>query len=344
MGAVVRMSDVAEVMGVSTTTVSNAFSRPDQLSPELRDRILMRAAKMGYYGPHVAGRVLKQGHANAYGVVFMDTLSSAFDDPFKLQWLAGFSDELRLTGASLVLMAVAPDLQASAQALRNTLVDGIAVTWATHPIMSMARSQGLPVVAGGPHGPCYVTIDERSAGRQMGDHLRAQGRDHVCIVTGPVAHHVFAPTISTWDQYVTDQEPHEPWSRLTGLVEGLEAATPTPMIAQATHWTRSAGAAAATAALGRLPQLTALACVGDQLAVGCCDALRSRGQTVGEDVAVTGFDGTIDAQEHDLTTIDARAREQGSRAAQLLVDPDLQPRQAILGHRLVLRGSSSGLK
>ena len=80
----------------------------------------------------------------------MDTLSSAFDDPFKMQWLAGFSDALQPVGASLVLMAVAPDMQAAAQALRNTLVDGIAVTWATHPIMRMVRSQGLPVVA----GPC----------------------------------------------------------------------------------------------------------------------------------------------------------------------------------------------
>lgn len=338
----VAMSDVAQVMGVSTTTVSNAFSRPDQLSPELRDRILVRAAKMGYYGPHVAGRVLKHGHANAYGVVFMDTLSSVFDDPFKLQWLAGFSDEIRPAGASLVLMAVAPDLPASAQALRNTLVDGIAVTWATHPIMSMARSQGLPVVAGGPHGTCYVTIDEHAAGKEMGDHLRSMGHDQVCIVTGPVAQAVSEPTISAWDQYVADQEPHGAWPRLTGLVEGLQVAT--PMVVQATHWSRAAGAAAATAALERFSHLTALACVGDQLAVGCCDVLRSRGVTVGEDVAVTGFDGTIDAQEHDLTTIDARAREQGSRAAQLLLNTALQPRQAILDHSLALRGSSQNLK
>ncbi|MGO4958494.1 LacI family DNA-binding transcriptional regulator [Luteococcus sp. Sow4_B9] len=333
------MSDVAEVMGVSTTTVSNAFSRPDQLSPELRDRILTRAAKMGYYGPHVAGRVLKQGHANAYGVVFMDTLSSAFDDPFKLQWLAGFSDEIRIAGASLVLMAVAPDLQASAQALRNTLVDGIAVTWATHPIMSMARSQGLPVVAGGPHGPCYVTIDEHAAGREMGDHLRSMGHEQVCIVTGPVARPAKEPDITTWDHYVTNERPQGPWPRLTGLVEGLEPSS--AVIAQATSWTRAAGAEATAAALQRLPHVTAFACAGDQLAVGVLDMIQSHGRTPGKDLAITGFDGTLDAATHGLTTVDARAREQGSRAAQLLLNPDLHPRQAVLDHHLVIRGSSS---
>ncbi len=337
----VRMSDVAEVMGVSTTTVSNAFSRPDQLSPELRDRILTRAAKMGYYGPHVAGRVLKQGHANAYGVVFMDTLSSAFDDPFKMQWLAGFSDALQPVGASLVLMAVAPDMQAAAQALRNTLVDGIAVTWATHPIMRMVRSQGLPVVAGGPQGPCYVTIDEHAAGQEMGQHLHDMGHDQVCILTGPVAHTTPKPSITTWNDYIAGQKPHEPWQRLTGLATGLN--TTSLVIAQATHWTRTSGAEAASAALDRYPHLSAIACAGDSLALGALDALHTRGLIAGRDLAVTGFDGTDDAEEHGLTTIDAHAREQGTRAAQLLLDPSLQPRRVVLDHHLILRQSSSRL-
>ena len=31
---------LARELGISATTVSNAFNRPDQLSPELRDRVL----------------------------------------------------------------------------------------------------------------------------------------------------------------------------------------------------------------------------------------------------------------------------------------------------------------
>ena len=47
----VTQKDIAEVMGVSVMTISNAFNRPDQLSPDLRERVLARAAKMGYTGP-----------------------------------------------------------------------------------------------------------------------------------------------------------------------------------------------------------------------------------------------------------------------------------------------------
>ena len=42
---------VAEHVGVSRMTVSNAFNRPDQLSPALRERILAAARGLGYTGP-----------------------------------------------------------------------------------------------------------------------------------------------------------------------------------------------------------------------------------------------------------------------------------------------------
>ena len=49
-------------------TVSNAFSRPDQLSATLRDRILAAADELGYGGPDPAARALVSGSAGAIGV------------------------------------------------------------------------------------------------------------------------------------------------------------------------------------------------------------------------------------------------------------------------------------
>ena len=42
-------------------TVSNAFSRPDQLSAELRERVLATAGELGYVGPDPAARALARG-------------------------------------------------------------------------------------------------------------------------------------------------------------------------------------------------------------------------------------------------------------------------------------------
>src|SRR3954451_384767 len=52
----VTLADVAAHLGVSRTTVSNAYNRPDQLSPKLRDRVLAAATDLGYTRPGPRGR------------------------------------------------------------------------------------------------------------------------------------------------------------------------------------------------------------------------------------------------------------------------------------------------
>ena len=51
MARKVTLQTIAEHLGVSRTTVSNAYNRPDQLAPELRERVLATAAELGYTGP-----------------------------------------------------------------------------------------------------------------------------------------------------------------------------------------------------------------------------------------------------------------------------------------------------
>lgn len=47
----VRLSDIAEKLGVSTVTVSNALANQRGVSEELRERIKAMAAEMGYQAP-----------------------------------------------------------------------------------------------------------------------------------------------------------------------------------------------------------------------------------------------------------------------------------------------------
>ncbi len=47
---------LAAELGVSRTTVSNAYNRPDQLAPATRERILTAAAAHGYTGPDPTAR------------------------------------------------------------------------------------------------------------------------------------------------------------------------------------------------------------------------------------------------------------------------------------------------
>src|SRR5512143_2938256 len=85
-------------------TVSNAFSRPDQLSPALRERILAAAAELGYVGPDPTARALARGSTGAVGVLLTDSLEYAFLDEIATRFLGAVAGELEPTGLALTLL------------------------------------------------------------------------------------------------------------------------------------------------------------------------------------------------------------------------------------------------
>src|SRR3954453_18852362 len=85
----VTMKTLADDLGVTPMTVSNAFNRPTQLSADLRERILGRARELGYAGPDPRGRGLRQGRSGVIGVVSDTPLSYAFDDAAAAAVLGG---------------------------------------------------------------------------------------------------------------------------------------------------------------------------------------------------------------------------------------------------------------
>src|SRR5687768_4060018 len=100
----VTLRDVAHAAGVSHTTVSNAFARPDQLSPELRERVLATARALGYSGPDPAARSLRTGRHGAYGLVFSEDLPFAFSDAATSTVFRGVAEACRDRRANLLLV------------------------------------------------------------------------------------------------------------------------------------------------------------------------------------------------------------------------------------------------
>ena len=83
----VTLQTIADQVGVSRMTVSNAFSRPDQLSADLRERMLAVADELGYAGPDPAARALASGTTGAMGVLLSDALTWAFTDDVAMAFL-----------------------------------------------------------------------------------------------------------------------------------------------------------------------------------------------------------------------------------------------------------------
>src|SRR5206468_2989230 len=98
----VTLQTIAERAGVSRSTVSNAYGRPDQLAPALRERILQIATDLGYPGPHPVARTLRRGRVGAVGLLFTEALTYAFRDPAAVLFLQGVAETLQSTDIGLL--------------------------------------------------------------------------------------------------------------------------------------------------------------------------------------------------------------------------------------------------
>ena len=95
-----------------------------------------------------------------------------------------------------------------------------------------------------------------------------------------------------------------------------------------------------------MPEVDAIFCASDHMALGAYQALKARGRRIGHDVKVMGFDDAPEAVIADpaLTTVRQPAGELGSAAASLLLsllDPSSPAvEQPVLSTELVIRASS----
>ena len=334
MGAV-TMKTVAQALGVSVTSVSNAFNRPDRISEQLRRTIVDGAAELGYFGPDAAGRMLRSGRSNTYGVLFNEKLSYAFTDPYAVLLLSGFAEVLEARELAVTLLPLPADPERAAAVVNEAVVDGLMGLCATdlHPGVIAARRRGLPVVLTDiSELGDYVSIDDREAGSAVAQHIAGLGHRTVAMLYDDLGS----------DEVRGAREPQEIAAVLDMLrdidfpdaVARVSAVTGLPDT-HVTLWTagrnlRENGRRCAAAALDATPAPTAIVATSDVLALGALDELQRRGLEPGRDVAVTGFDGLSDALAVGLTTMIQPTRDKGRTAAELLLDPDRPERRLLL--------------
>src|SRR4051812_5998977 len=214
------LADVAQHLGVSRTTVSNAYNRPNQLSPKLREQVLAAAGELGYCGPDPMARGLRRGATGSLGLVFDQPLTYAFTDPAAALFLQGMAAGLEEAGAALSLIPRMPDgPEHSAELVRSALVDGYILfcTAGDDARVRAVRTRGLPfVLVEGADDPtmAHVHIGDIAGAEAAARHVTALGHRRVGLlnpytdglVTGPEA-----------------QEAASPWRTSSGRLQGWRA-------------------------------------------------------------------------------------------------------------------------
>ena len=95
------LKKVAEILGVSNATVSNAFNRPDQLSKKKREEILAACSELGYLGPNQAARSLRKGSFGIVAIILPDSLEYMVSDPVASQFMQGVASVLETGNANV---------------------------------------------------------------------------------------------------------------------------------------------------------------------------------------------------------------------------------------------------
>ncbi len=334
----VTLKTVAKAVGVSPSTVSNAYNKPDQLSTALRDRILATAQELGYAGPDASARALRSGKAGAIGVLFTDKLSYAFSDPFAVGFLAGLAEVAEEFRTSLLLMPLGgDDTEDDSAAVKQAAIDAAAIFCVPHghPALDILAARGLPAAAtdSGNYTDSWVAIDEVAAAAGLGEYLTRLGhRDIVVLLDNAQAPGRF-----------TELEPEEVASGNPTLrVEGLRKAMPEARIRLVSGGYNAfdSGVAGAGWVLDSQDRPTAIVGLSDVQALGAMEAARVRGLVPGRDLTITGFDDIPAAAQAGLTTIHQPIKDKGRMLGRVLLDPDTTARQIMLPTELVVRSSS----
>ena len=318
----VTLMTVARAVGVSATTVSNAYNRPHKLSPALRERVLEVARDLGYPGPDPAARSLRRGRTGSIGLLFGEALTYVFGDPGAVEFLRGVAEGTARHNTVLQLIAALdaePDEGASL--LANAIVDGL-VVWSLaerDPLLRLARERHIPlVVHGGPRleGVPFVGVDDRAAAQAAAGHLVELGHRSPAVVAFP-----FGPARRA--RHRPRSKPGRPPAyRVTReRLAGYEDAAGSLDVHEVAVNSRDEGRRAALALLQATPRPTAVLAMSDELAAGVLAAARELGLRVPGDLSIAGWDDSTTARTGDpaLTTVGQSLHEQGRTCARLLI-------------------------
>ena len=288
------IEDVARQAGVSTATVSRAFSRPDMVSAKTRAKVMEAAQQLDFSVSRMAG-ILKSGRSHRVALL----VGSSKLDWFTSRIIEGLNEVLRSAGYDLVIQPIG-DAGAREEFFDELPVrgnaDAVIVSSTRIPLIGInTASQGFTASVG---------IDDKAGIRLIVRHLTTLGHRNLLYL-----YETFDATMGFSSH-----------NRVTGFLEAcseLDGVTGQTMDMQAGD---DPVDAALTALLARDDAPTALCFHQDSLAIPLFFRLRQCGMAIPTDLSVTGFDNSTFSGEVGLTTVRQKPYDMAVAAARKALD------------------------
>jgi DNA-binding LacI/PurR family transcriptional regulator len=307
----VSIKTVAERVGVSEATISRVLNNKPgfQASEDTRKKIHNAVAELGYVGNKMA-RSLGKGRSETIGVI-VDCLTNPY-----FAMLVESTATLSAAAGYHALVEITPSVgSASGRVgqLSGWPVDGMLV-WTNHwTILQDASGNAYkdsPIVyLGYPRtdGTDWVASDLYDGGRQITEHVYDTGRKNVWYLTP-----------YDFDIPVRSEMRMRAYTDVTKERGFQDHVIATPRCEESTDVGVAVGQQ--IAAMPKSERPDALVVQNDLIAIGVYRGLRDAGLRVPEDIALTGFDGTLEGQnlERPLTTLSTPPQEMARVALEIL--------------------------
>jgi DNA-binding LacI/PurR family transcriptional regulator len=189
-----------------------------------------------------------------------------------------------------------------------------------------------------------VGVDDRGAMLGLARHVTGLGHRQIGVICMRLAAHRHDGPVSAARQNAIAYPVQR--NRLAGLRDGLAEAgvvwSAVPVWERFDH-SVEAGQTAAAELLAAHPEVTAVVCTSDILALGALRHALDHGIAVPEALTITGFDGVPEAGRAGLTTVWQPVLEKGRAAGELLLERGdrTRPRRITLPTELRVGRSSS---
>lgn len=308
------LREVAKLASVSTATVSKVLSNTPYVSEETRARVLQAINALNYV-PNLAARALSHGRTYNIGVIFPYHYDHLFADPLMLTVLEGVENICTREGYNILLSTPRSPITESEQyqrLVRSGYLDGVIMfeTLPGNSASTLIAPYDYPDVTIGGHTPPGTTnavqLDDFGGAKALADYILGLGHRRVGIVG------IEAAALIAADERMAG------YRAAFAEVEVDFALVPRVV----GKFSIESGYQAAHELLERAPDLTAIICLNDRMAMGAIQCVWARGLRVPEDISVAGFDDIPGAAYFapPLTTVRQPAKAMGEKAAEILFE------------------------
>ena len=302
----ITLRDVAKLAGVAPITASRVMNTPDQVSPEVRQRVLDAVQRTGYVPNRMAGglasarsRLIAAVVPSTVMSVFMETIEALNSTLFD----AGYQLMLGQSGYS------ADREELLLEAIIGRRPDGIFLTGIMGAGKGRTRlvASGIPVVETWDLTPTpidmLVGFSHLDIGRAVAQFFVAKGRKRLALVTA---------------------EDERAARRAAAFAEAAEQAglPPVHVVNVGAQRSLRSGRDALARLVRECPEVDAVFCSSDLLAVGVATEARARQIAVPGRLAIMGFGDVpfVADMLPALSTVQINGAHIGRLAAQYLMD------------------------